>query len=73
MQERTAQDIANKKKLDRLMKVDDQLNAIRTLTSDFKTMNASRSKLSTELRALRIDLQEEYQQLTTDLTGWVEA
>lgn len=73
MQERTAQDIANKKKLDRLMKVDDQLNAIRTLTSDFKTMNASRSKLSTELRALRIDLQEEYQQLTADLTGWVEA
>ncbi len=73
MQERTAQDIANKKKLDRLMKVDDQLNAIRTLTSDFKTMNASRGKLRSELHDLRIDLQEEYQQLTADLTGWVEA
>lgn len=73
MQERTAQDIANKKKLDRLMKVDAQITAIRTLTSDFKTMNASRGKLATDLRALRVELQEEYQQLTADLTGWVEA
>lgn len=64
--------IENKKKLERLMKVDDQLTAIRTLTSDFKTMNASRGKLSSGLRELRIELQEEYQVLTAELTGWVD-
>jgi hypothetical protein len=54
-------------KLQRLIKVDAEINAINVLYSDFKILNYEKGILRFELRIIRKELQAEYQQLTEEL------
>jgi len=61
--------IKAKAMLKRLMLVDEELRAISTLYSDFKSLNYTKHALRMELSTLRDELRAEYEQLTADLTG----
>ena len=57
------------KKFERLKTVQDEIEAIGILYKDFKTLNASKTALRSELRTLREELRKEELQIMVEISA----
>lgn len=57
------------KKFERLKTVQDEIGAIGVLYKDFKTLNASKTALRSELRTLREELRKEELQIMAEISA----
>lgn len=57
------------KKFERLKIVQDEIEAIGVLYKDFKTLNASKTALRSELRTLREELRKEELQIMVEISA----
>lgn len=57
------------KKFERLKTVQDEIEAIGVLYKDFKTLNASKTALRSELRTLREELRKEELQIMVEISA----